>query len=82
MLLLSTFDVVYCSQMKSFVTFKPITQTKGLTVEHLGSIWVEYDALPGKGHRAGLSAVTLYGTVYAFGGQERSVSDRFQLDLK
>ena len=52
-----------------------IAGSQGLTVEHLGSIWVDYPALPGKGHRAGLSAVTLYGTVYAFGGEERSVSD-------
>ena len=52
-----------------------IAGSNGLGVEKLvfGS-WVEYGAVPGKGHRAGLSAVNLNNSVYVFGGQERSVS--------
>ena len=51
-----------------------IAGANGLGVEHLSfGAWIDYDPLPGKGHRSGHSAVNLYGSVFVFGGQERTV---------
>ena len=52
-----------------------IAGSNGMGVEHLSyGAWIDFDPLPGKGHRSGHSAVNLHGSVFVFGGQERTVS--------